>query len=77
MARPPGAPPLRPFGLVLHHDGRWSHEGVPFLNHRLRAAFDRSVDAHVRTIRKKLGDHRGCIETVRSIGYRFAEEDPE
>jgi len=40
----------------------------------LAAAFDRSVDAHVRTIRKKLGDERGLIETVRSIGYRFAEE---
>ena len=40
----------------------------------LAAAFDRSVDAHVRTIRKKLGEERGLIETVRSIGYRFAEE---
>jgi DNA-binding response OmpR family regulator len=42
----------------------------------LAAAFDRSVDAHVRTIRKKLGDDRDLIETVRSIGYRFAEEVP-
>ncbi len=41
----------------------------------LAAAFDRSVDAHVRTIRKKLGADRDLIETVRSIGYRFAEED--
>jgi hypothetical protein len=40
---PAGAPPLRPFGLVLHHDGRWSHEGMPILHARLRAAFDRSV----------------------------------
>ena len=38
-----GPPPLRPFGLVLHHDGRWSHEGVPLLNRKLRAAFDRGV----------------------------------
>jgi hypothetical protein len=38
-----GPPPLRPFGLVLHHDGRWTHEGVPVLNRRLREAFDRSV----------------------------------
>jgi hypothetical protein len=37
------APPLRPFGLVLHHDGRWTHLRVPFLNRRLRQAFDRSV----------------------------------
>jgi hypothetical protein len=38
-----GPPPLRPFGLVLHHDGRWTHEGVPIRNARLRAAFDRGV----------------------------------
>ena len=38
-----GPPPLRPFGLVLHHDGRWTHEGVPVTNRRLREAFDRSV----------------------------------
>ena len=41
----------------------------------LSAAFERSVDAHVRTIRKKLGADRDLIETVRSIGYRFQEED--
>ncbi len=40
----PGPPPLRPFGLVLHHDGRWSHEGQPILNRRLREHFDRSVE---------------------------------
>ena len=39
----PGPPPLRPFGLVLHHDGSWTHEGAPISNVRLRAAFDRSV----------------------------------
>ena len=39
----PGPPPLRPFGLVLHRDGSWTHEGVPVLNRRLRRAFDRSV----------------------------------
>ena len=36
-------PPLRRFGLRLHHDGRWSHEGQPILNRRLREHFDRSV----------------------------------
>ena len=38
-------------------------------------AFERSVDAHVRSIRKKLGEHRDLVETVHSIGYRFAELD--
>jgi DNA-binding response OmpR family regulator len=36
-------------------------------------ALDRVVDAHIRSIRKKLGDARNLIETVRSIGYRFSE----
>jgi len=29
------------------------------------------VDAMVRSLRKKLGDHAKCIETVASIGYRL------
>jgi len=42
-AEPPRPPALRPFGLVLHHDGRWSHDGQPIANRRLREAFDRGV----------------------------------
>jgi two-component system phosphate regulon response regulator PhoB len=34
---------------------------------------DRNIDVHVRTIRKKLGDHRDLIETVRGVGYRFRD----
>lgn len=34
---------------------------------------ERNVDVHVRSIRKKLGDHRDLIETVRGVGYRFKE----
>jgi hypothetical protein len=63
MARP-GAPPLRPFGLVLHRDGRWSHEGVPIRHRKLREAFDRSVrylvDEGVYVV--QLGRFRGQIE---------------
>lgn len=38
---------------------------------------DRSVDVHVSSIRRKLGYEKsaGCIETVRSLGYRF--RDPQ
>lgn len=39
----PGPPPLRPFGLVLHRDGRFTHEGLPIRNARLRGLFERSV----------------------------------
>ena len=38
-----GPPPLEPFGLVLHHDGSWTHEGVPFANKKLRERFDRAI----------------------------------
>ncbi len=34
---------------------------------------DRSVDVHIRAIRKKLEERRDLIETVRGVGYRFAE----
>lgn len=34
----------------------------------------RTVDVHVRRLRAKLGqDHAGLIETVRGVGYRFAQ----
>lgn len=39
----PGPPPLRPFGLILHHDGSWTHEGQPIRHRRMREHFDRSV----------------------------------
>jgi hypothetical protein len=59
-----GPPPLAPFGLVLHHDGSWSHEGVPLRNRRLRAAFDRGV-RYLPDVRKyvvQVGRFRGEIE---------------
>ncbi len=38
---------------------------------------DRNIDVHIRSVRKKLGDHRDLIETVRGVGYRFKEEGEE
>jgi hypothetical protein len=38
-----GPPPLQPFGLVLHHDGSWTHQGHPIGNRKIREKFDRSV----------------------------------
>ncbi len=35
----------------------------------------RTVDVHVQTLRQKLGDHAGNIETVRGVGYRFAGKE--
>ena len=37
--------------------------------------YSRTVDTHVRRLRKKLGDHQDLIDTVRGLGYRFKEEE--
>jgi len=37
--------------------------------------YARTVDTHVRRLRTKLGPLKGCIETVRGIGYRFCERE--
>lgn len=34
----------------------------------------RTVDAHVLTLRQKLGGHADMVETVRGVGYRLREE---
>ena len=64
MNQRPGAPALRPFGLRLHHDGRWSHAGQPILHRRLREHFDRSVRylPEARKFVVTLSHFRGEIE---------------
>ncbi|MGH0031685.1 MAG: hypothetical protein ACQGVC_17995 [Myxococcota bacterium] len=62
-----GPPPLRPFGLVLHHDGRFTHEGVPITNAKLRDAFERGVrflpdEGESGKYVVQLGHFRGEIE---------------
>ncbi len=34
---------------------------------------ERTIDVHVRALRKKLGAHAPLVETVRGIGYRFRD----
>jgi len=38
---------------------------------------DRTIDVHMTALRRKLGDARSCIQTVRGVGYRAAVEDVE
>ena len=71
MSGPPpkGPPPLAPFGLVLRHDGRWSHEGQPIRNRRLREHFDRHV--------AYLPEEDKCVVTLRHFrGEIEVEEAP-
>ena len=34
---------------------------------------ERTIDVHIRSLRKKLGKYAEVIQTVRGIGYRFRE----
>jgi len=48
------------------------------LNHVLgydSDVYDRTVDAHIKSLRKKLGSAKDYIETVRGAGYSFREMD--
>ncbi len=74
----PGPPPLRPFGLVLQHDGGWSHAGVPLRHCRLRAAFDRAVRYLPEEGKYvvQLGRFRGEIE-LEEAGFFVRSFDPE
>ncbi len=35
---------------------------------------DRNIDVHIGSLRKKLGDYRELLETIRGVGYRFQDE---
>ena len=35
----------------------------------------RTVDAHIKTLRQKLGEKGALIETVRGVGYKFHEQN--
>ncbi|MFM7115917.1 MAG: response regulator [Planctomycetota bacterium] len=38
---------------------------------------ERTIDVHIRSLRKKFGDHADLIETVRGVGYRFRDSATE
>jgi hypothetical protein len=64
---PGGPPPLRPFGLRLHYDGRWSHEGEPIRHGRLREHFDKSV--------RYLPEERKFVVTLRQFRGEIEVEE--
>jgi two-component system phosphate regulon response regulator PhoB len=35
---------------------------------------ERTIDVHIRAIRKKIGEKSAAIETVRGVGYRFQDD---
>lgn len=38
---------------------------------------ERNIDVHIRALRKVLGGHSALIETIRGVGYRFADKADE
>ena len=34
---------------------------------------ERTIDVHIKSLRRKLGAEQDYIETVRGVGYRFRE----
>ena len=56
-----------------------SHPGTAFTRDQLMEQVwgmdfygeSRTVDMHIRALRQKIGPYGGCIETVRSVGYRW------
>ena len=36
---------------------------------------ERTVDAHIKNLREKLGSFAENIQTVRGVGYRFVREE--
>ena len=59
-----------------------SQPGRPFSRNELMEtsrgedanSLERSIDVHVRSLRKKLGDNPDLIETVGGVGYRFVRK---
>jgi DNA-binding response OmpR family regulator len=46
-------------------DGAFGHDSM---------VIDRTVDAHIKSLRQKLDKAKDCIETIRGVGYRFREK---
>ena len=66
---------FRLLDTLIRHPGR-AFERSELINAALGAdtlALERTIDVHIRSLRKKLGVHAEIIQTVRGVGYRFRE----
>ena len=36
---------------------------------------ERTIDVHIRALRRKMGKKADLVETVRGVGYRFRDTD--
>lgn len=66
---------FRLLDTLIRHPGR-AFDRSELINSALGAdtlALERTIDVHIRSLRKKLGVHADIIQTVRGVGYRFRE----
>ncbi len=66
---------FRLLDTMIRHPGR-AFERSELIQAALGAdtlALERTIDVHIRSLRKKLGVHADVIQTVRGVGYRFRE----
>lgn len=70
---------FRLLDVMIHHPGR-AFDRTELVNLALgndAMVLERTIDVHIRSLRKKMGDVAHNVETVRGIGYRFREENSE
>jgi len=58
-------------GKVLSRNALMTHAMGPGVT-----VTERTIDVHVTSIRKKLGDHAALLHTVRGVGYRITLSEP-
>lgn len=66
---------FRLLDALIRHPGR-AFERSELIDSALGAdtlVLERTIDVHIRSLRKKLGDSAELVQTVRGVGYRFRE----
>lgn len=66
---------FRLLDTLIRHPGR-AFERSELIDSALgedTLVLERTIDVHIRSLRKKLGDNADAVETVRGVGYRFQE----
>ncbi len=68
---------FRLLDTLIRHPGR-AFDRSELIDSALGAdtlVLERTVDVHIRSLRKKMGDSAEMVQTVRGIGYRFRESN--
>lgn len=61
--------------LIAHPQRVYSRQQLLDLSHEdQRDTSDRTVDSHIRNLRRKLGEHAECLQSVYGVGYRYEAE---